>query len=247
MGDTNQMNIHKKYHINIQQAGVDGGITTLIQRYGCARCPRQFGKKTEIRNHIKWHMLQDNEETNRMRFGALAANAYQVRICEFCGMHFSSNPTDKDSIELRTFVKGYLDALSMNKLSHSFITNNPTRRAMLDTLQNIYNTVKEKASSEAEEETQLRQAMRDRRAVATPRGNPSRGGCLLQFLYDEHLSLSHGDELDNDSSTAPPNYNCTQCHRSYYSWRKYNVHQQVHAQNDQFCSMTRPLIKGIKG
>ena len=247
MCDTTQVTTHKKYHLNIQQPGV-GGISSPVQRYGCARCPRQFAKKSEIRHHIKWHMLQDKEEKHRMRFGALTANACQVRVCEFCGMHFSTNPADNDSIELRTFVKGYLDASASNKMSHYFITNNPNRRAMLDTLQTIYNTVREKALSESEEESQLRQAMRDRRPVATPRGNASRGGCLLQFLYDEHLSLSHGDELDNDSSTAAPIYNCTQCHRSYYSLRKFNIHQQIHAQNDQFCSSSKvPVIKGIMG
>ena len=62
------------------------------------------------------------------------------------------------------------------------------------------------------------------------------GNCFLDFLYNEHLTLSHGDELDQESAAAPPHYTCTQCHRSYYSWNKYQAHRQVHAQNAYFKS-----------
>ena len=66
--------------------------------------------------------------------------------------------------------------------------------------------------------------------------------CLLEFIYNEHLTLSHGDELDQESSAAPPHYTCIQCHRSYYSWNKYRAHCQIHAQNAYFKSEA-PFVK----
>ena len=69
------------------------------------------------------------------------------------------------------------------------------------------------------------------------------GDCVIDFIYNEHLTLSHGDELDQESSAAPPHYTCKQCHRAYYSWNKYCAHQKTHARNKDFKSETHAAVQ----
>ena len=74
MCDTAKLDMHKKYHLINQKSSI----------FTCARCPRQFTSKSQIRNHIRWHLLEDQRQDK--------TDCVVVRICEFCGMHFSTDP-----------------------------------------------------------------------------------------------------------------------------------------------------------
>ena len=74
MCDTTKLDMHKKYHLMNQKSSI----------YACARCPRQFAAKSQIRNHIRWHLLEDQRQDK--------TDCVVVRICEFCGMQFSTDP-----------------------------------------------------------------------------------------------------------------------------------------------------------
>ena len=110
---------HMKFHWN------------LGEEFSCAKCLRKFETKSQIRNHIKWHRL---EETHPNEFH---------RICEFCGMHFSTgNQIRKDgqsekSINMRGHICNLLTQAAVNKSSPQYNLRLQSQRlARLDVLKN---------------------------------------------------------------------------------------------------------------